>query len=156
MIEVLAGLALSFGIVAWFAWRLKIGRDNKKEARESIKRKHYENLTEYEKFIALEDLNAAYNGGRGPLDYKSYDILVSKINGTKSTFELEMELAKLRNTTSKPSVVDTAVPKMTDAEKQKEATKTIVKDAVVGGIIAGPAGAVVGAVVGKNKVDNKK
>lgn len=156
MIEGLALLALFFGIVGWFAWRLKIGRDNKKEARESIKRKHYENLTEYEKFIALEDLNAAYNGGRGPLDYKSYDILVSKINGTKSTFELQMELAKIRNTTPKPSVGDVAMPKMTDAEKQKEATKTIVKDAVVGGIIAGPAGAVVGAIVGKNKVDNNK
>ena len=81
---------------------------------------------------------------------------MSKIKGTKSTFELEMELAKLRNTTPKVSVGDISMPKKTDAENQREATKTIVKDAVVGGIIAGPAGAVVGAVVGKSKADNKK
>lgn len=142
--------------LGWFIHRLSIGKKKKAAAREEIKRKNYENLTEYEKFIALEDLNAAYNGGRGLLDYRSYDILVSKINGTKSIAEMEIELAKMKNTSPRISVSDIAMPQKTDAEKQKEATKTIVKDAVVGGVIAGPAGAVVGAIVGKNKAENKK
>lgn len=152
-------LILAVPVVALWGWifhRLSIGKKKKAAAREAIKRKNYENLTEYEKFIALEDLNAAYNGGRGLLDARSYDILVSKINGTKSIAEMEIELAKMNNTSPRISVSDIAMPQKTDAEKQKEATKTIVKDAVVGGVIAGPAGAVVGAIVGKNKAENKK
>lgn len=164
IMEIVFLLALFVGIVGWFIHRLSIGKKKMTEAREAIKRKHYENLTEYEKFVALQDLNAAYNGGRGLLDGKSYDILVSKINGTKSMAELQIEWSKMMsNDTSKTgagasnfSVGDIAVPKKTAAEKQREATKTIVKDAVVGGVIAGPAGAVVGAIVGKNKAENKE
>lgn len=164
IMEIMLPLALSFGIIGWFVHRLSIGKKKKAAAREEIKRKNYENLTEYEKFIALEDLNSMYNGGRGLLDYKTYDFYVSKIKGTKSMAELQIEGLKMVSSGASPtgtgapkfSVSDIAMPKKTDAEKQKEVTKTIVKDAVVGGVIAGPAGAVVGAIVGKNKAENKK
>ena len=143
--------------LVWIFHRLSIGKKKKAAAREAIKRKNYENLTEYEKLIALEDLNAAYNGGRGLLDYRSYNILVSKINGVKSFSEIQMQAAKALHTSPNGiGISDIAMPKKPAAVEQAEATKTIVKNAVAGGVIAGPAGAVVGAIVGKNKAENKK
>ena len=143
--------------LVWIFHRLSIGKKKKAAAREAIKRKNYENLTEFEKYSALQDLNSMYNGGRGLLDYKTYDFYRSKINGVKSFAEIQMQAAKALHTSPNGvGISDIAMPKKPAAVEQAEATKSIVKNAVAGGVIAGPAGAVVGALVGKNKAENKK
>lgn len=113
--------------------------------RQSIQDKHYENLTNEERLIALSDIQASY--GAGMLTLMQYDVLKSKINGTKS-------MAEIIGVDAAMSINSTEVQSQMQSTKQTDGTKTIVKDAVIGGVIAGPTGAVVGAIVGKNKADH--
>ena len=150
-------------LIWWVSRNISIMRKEKKEAKKAVYEKNFENLTEYEKTVALEEIE--FGRRTGHLNFIQADLLESKVKGTKSIAEMQMELEKSRRSSYASNtdasafdfrVSDVVAPKKTDAEKQKEATKTIVKDAVVGGVIAGPAGAVVGAIVGKNKAENKK
>lgn len=138
-------IALLICFVAFIIHRLKLGKERLEKLRQSIQDKHYENLTNEERLIALSDIQTSY--GAGMLTLMQYDFLKSKIDGTKS-------MAEIMGVDAAMNINSTEVQSQMQSTKQTDGTKTIVKDAVIGGVIAGPTGAVVGAIVGKNKADH--